>query len=289
MIIFIAGASGMFGSTLAPYLVSLGFTVIKHGNFAGQDVSCDLTNVADTHALLGKVRPDIIINLVAQTNVDNCEVNPHEAYLLNVRTVENLVSGIKDKNNSFFIQFSSDHLYDNIGPSIESEVRLTNVYALTKYAGELAAKSMPNTVLRTNFIGESLLDDRKSFSDWVIEKLENDSVITGFKDIIINPVSMTTLCSMVVLVIEKRIEGVFNLGSRMPMSKDEIIFEIADAYGYSKSNINCGLSTDYNFKAYRPKDMSMDCQKFEKAFDIELPYLNHEIHNLKRGVNVITK
>ena len=53
-------------------------------------------------------------------------------------------------------------------------------------------------------------------------------------------------------------------------SESQIIFEIADAYGYSKSNINCGLSTDYNFKAYRPKDMSMDCQKFEKAFDIEL-------------------
>ena len=94
MRVLIVGASGLLGSTLSPFLARAGYEIMKHGQSAANDVLCDLTDREATIAMLEATRPDVVINLVALSNVDKCEENPHLAYLLNVRTVENLVAGM---------------------------------------------------------------------------------------------------------------------------------------------------------------------------------------------------
>lgn len=288
MRILVSGASGLLGATLAPFLARLGHDVVRHGKSAGTDVSCDLTDRAATLALLDDMRPDIVVNLVAWTNVDNCEKDPHGAYLLNVRTVENLAAGMRAHRGAFLIQLSTDQVYDSPGPSQEGEIRLTNTYALTKYAGELAAALVPGAILRTNFFGSSLLPSRRSLSDWILDNLRGGRPFTAFSDVVTNPLSMTTLSAMISRVIERRIEGVFNLGSRGGMSKADFAFEIARVYGLSTHNVMRGVSGELDLLAYRPKDMSMDCKRFEAAFDVSLPNLGDEIRNLKRSPDAIT-
>lgn len=288
MRILIAGASGLLGTTLAPFLAGIGHEIVRHGHSAHSsrsDVSCDLTNRHATAALLNKVNPEIVINLVAWSDVDKCEQDPHGAYLLNVRTVENLVASMRNRKSQFLIQISTDQVYDSIGPSREDDIRLTNTYALTKYAGELAASLMPSAILRTNFFGHSLLPTRKSFSDWALDNLRDGKSFTAFTDVMANPLSMMTLCTMIARVIEKRTEGVFNLGSRGVMSKADFVFEIARVYGLSTNAIKRGEAGDVNLFAYRPKDMSMDCKRFEAAFDATLPQIEDEIANLKRNAD----
>ena len=141
----------MLGCTLAPFLMSRGHSVICHGHSAVADVSCDLTDRTATNALMQAVGPQCVINLVAATNVDECERNPHAAYMLNVRTVETIVESLARRNQALLVHVSTDQVYDTAGESSESDIRLTNTYALSKYAGELAALRMPAVVLRTNF------------------------------------------------------------------------------------------------------------------------------------------
>jgi len=281
MRILITGASGLLGTTLAPFLAGIGHNIVRHGHSAGGDVSCDLTDRATTLALVDDVRPEIAVNLVAWTDVDKCEQDPHEAYLHNTRPVENLVAGMRTHEGSFLIQISTDQVYDSVGPNPEDNIRLANTYALTKYAGELAASLMPSTILRTNFFGPSLLPNRKSFSDWVLDNLRNSISFTAFTDVVTNPLSMMTLCTMIGRAIEKRIEGIFNLGSHGAMSKADFIFEIARVYGLSTNAVKKGASGEAGLFAYRPKDMSMDCGRFETAFDVTLPRLQDEISSLK--------
>lgn len=288
MRVLITGATGLLGSTLAPFLTGIGHDIIRHGNSAKSDVSCDLTHRALTLALLNDICPEIVVNLVAWTNVDRCEEDPHRAYLLNVRTVENLVASMRDRANAYLIHISTDQVYDSVGPSREDEIRLTNIYALTKYAGELAAAFMPSTILRTSFFGPSLLPDRKSLSDWLLDSLRGGRPFTVFTDVVMNPLSMATLSAMIDRVIESRIEGVFNLGSRGEMSKADFAFGIARVYGLSTHNVMRGVSSDIDLPAYRPKNMSMDCKRFEAAFDVILPNLGDEIRNLNGGLDAIT-
>lgn len=287
MRILVTGASGLLGATLAPFLARVGYDVVRQSRTAESDVSCDLTDRHETLALLGRIRPDIVVNLVAQTNVDKCEEDPHEAYLLNVRVVENLVAGMRDRANVHLIHLSTDQVYDSAGPSREDDVRLTNTYALTKYAGELAAAQMRSTVLRTNFFGPSLLSGRKSFSDWLLCSLQDREPITVFTDVVFNPLSMGTLCAMIDRVIGKRLEGVFNLGSRGFISKADFALELARTYELAVDKVTRGLCSDMGLAAYRPKDMSMDCARFETTFDVELPGIQNEIRDLRRNPNAI--
>jgi dTDP-4-dehydrorhamnose reductase len=279
--VLITGASGMLGNTLAPVLARAGHDVVRHGHHRGADVSCDLTQNTSARALIDNVHPEVIVNLVAATDVDECERDPHAAYLLNVRTVENLVAAMREQ---FFIQLSTDQVYDCAGPSKEDDVRLTNTYALTKYAAELAAVRVPSTVLRTNFFGPSRLAGRKSFSDWALDSLQNAKPITVFEDVVISPLSMRTLSAMIDRVIKRRVAGIFNLGSRDAISKADLVFEIARAYGLSTRAVTRGSVRDVNLAAYRPNDMSMDCARFEAAFDTALPRLHEEIEHLKEGI-----
>ena len=287
MRILILGATGLLGATLVPLLIRNGHDIVRHGNHTECDISCDLTNTEAAHSLFDKVNPDIIINLVALTNVDLCEKEIHQAYLLNVKTVENVVSGILKKHqNTFLIHISTDQVYDSKELSCENEIKLTNTYALTKYASELAAKFIPSTILRTNFFGQSLLVGRESFSDWILNSLRNNNSITVFNDIVINPLSMKSLSEIIESVIKNRIEGVFNIGSHGAMSKADIAFEIAQLYNVPTQNMKRGLSTDIDLLAYRPKNMSMNCTKFEETYNYKLPTLLDEINSIKEKLNV---
>jgi len=129
--ILLVGGSGMLGSNLAPLLRGSA-PVLVHGHQAQADLRADFTDASQAHTLLESSRPTAIINLAGLTNVDACELQPNQAYRLNVRIVENLVSWISLQDSPpVFIHISTDQLYDGEGPHLEDDVTLSNTYALT--------------------------------------------------------------------------------------------------------------------------------------------------------------
>jgi len=280
--ILVTGATGMLGSTLTPVLASGGHEVVRHGHSLGADIGADLTDAAATARMLDEVRPDAIVNLVALTNVDACEGEPHRAHLLNTRVVENLAAWAKERADAHLVQVSTDQVYDGEGLNREEDTRLTNTYALTKYAGELAAALCGATVLRTNLFGRSRLEGRKSLSDWLLQSLESGDAIKVFTDVAFSPLNMTTLSGFIGLAAERRVGGTYNLGSREGMSKADFAFALAEAFGLDSTCLTRDQSASVALKAYRPKNMCMDCRKFENSFGVALPTLVEEIGKLKR-------
>lgn len=285
MRILITGASGMLGRTLSPFLASQGHTVIRHGNNTALDVVCDLTNVFETASMLETVVPDCVVNLVAATNVDECERSPQTAYLLNVRTVENLVASLATQKNVFLVHISTDQVYDSPGDSNEQNIHMTNTYALSKYAGELAALRMSAAVLRTNFFGLSRHPNRKSFSDWLLNNFIGGKEFTAFTDVAFTPLLMQTLSEAIDRVLRRQVAGVFNLGSHQGMSKADFAAVIAQTFDLPPIGMRLGTTVDVKLDAYRPKNMCMNSIKFERAFDMKLPRLIDEIKRLKGEIN----
>ena len=133
--VLIAGASGLLGSSLTPLLKEYGHSVSSMGYSRSNDFSVDLTNYQAAHIALEAAMPEVIINLVALTNVDACELNPQSAYLLNCKTVENISSWIRAKEHlCHLIHISSDQVYDGQGPHSEEQITIRNQYAISKYA-----------------------------------------------------------------------------------------------------------------------------------------------------------
>lgn len=280
--VLVTGSRGLLGSSLVPHLRAHELTVISHGRSSDCDVCADLTDSQQVNAALDTARPDVIVNLAALTNVDECERYPQRAYLSNVRIVENLAAWIRDKGTScHLVQLSTDQVYDGPGPHKENDILPSNYYAFSKYAGERVAASVRSTILRTNFFGRSDCASRKSFTDWLVQSLLEKRAMTVFDDVKFSPLSLACLVGMLALVIERRCEGTFNLGARSGMSKADFAFGLAEVAGLSAACMSRGTSNDVQLAAYRPKDMSMDPSLFEATFDIRLPSLKDELQSMK--------
>lgn len=280
--VLVTGARGLLGSSLVPHLQACGYNVLCHARKGDVDIQADLTDSDLVSTTLDKVVPEVIVNLAALTNVDECERNPQSAYMANVRIVENLVKWIqKNDNKCYLVQISSDQVYDGHGPHRESDITLTNYYGFSKYAGELAAATVPSTILRTNFFGPSLCSGRASLSDWIVNSLIQGDSITVFEDILFSPLTLQRLIELIELIIVKRLQGVFNLGSKDGMSKADFAFAIAKTLDLPTQTMGRGTSDKVKLSAYRPKDMCMDVAHFEKVFSVKLPTLIEEIQSLK--------
>lgn len=281
MKVLVTGASGLFGSTLVPVLAQAGLEVITHGRSGNCVEVCNLTDSSSVLAMLSRVEPSCVVNLVAATNVDRCETDVDHAYQTNVRTVTNLVQGVKLVGISSFIHVSTDQVYDSPGLSLEHDVTIRNVYALSKLAGEQVALGVGGTVLRTNFFGPSVATHRSSFSDWVLCNLKRQVGFTVFDDVVFTPLSMKSLAELVCTVVKHPVPGVFNLGSHGAISKADFAFRLAELFNLDSSHMRRGSVEDLATAARRPHNMSMCCDKSETVFGVRLPEISEEIKLLR--------
>ena len=283
--ILILGGSGMLGSSLTPYLKNQGLKVfcvsreLKHKS----DLIIDYMDEELFTTILNKIKPSIIINLAALTDVDKCQLYPHEAYLANVMVVERASSWIKENENCHLIQISTDHVYDGVGPHFEDDVKLINYYGFSKYAGELAALNVPSTILRTNFFGKSKNNERLSFSDWAYKSLINKEKIFVFDDVFFSPLCMQSLIQFINIIIMNPISGIFNLGSKEGLSKADFVYRFAKILGLETKNVTRISYKDMNINIPRPSDMRMDCSKFESI------YSQKKISTLQDEIDLIKK
>lgn len=277
--ILITGATGLLGTTLAPFLKKCGYSIATLARTGEADFLVDLADREKSLEMLMQIKPGMIINLASLTSVELCQDEPNMAYLANTRTVENIAYWIqKTEADCHLVQISTDHIYDGAVLHTEDEITLTNIYAFSKYAGELAASRVPSSILRTNFIGRSKVSHRESLSDWVYTSLTNGKHVQVLDDVFFSPLSMSTLVEMIQLVVEKKPIGIFNLGSHNGISKADFDFAFADRLKLPTETMSRIKTRQAAFlKAYRPKDMRMDCSKFENALGVKLPQLNDEI------------
>ncbi len=277
--ILVTGATGLLGSSLVPLLQERGHHVLRLGHTHAADLNANLASFVQTSFALDQARPEVIINLTALTNVDRCESHPHEAYLLNVKPVENLCAWMRVSGRPcYLIQISSDQVYDGAGPHEESILTIRNYYAMSKLAGEFAAGAVPSSIFRTNFFGRSLREGRASFTDWLHGALRGQTPINVFEDVMFSPLGIGTLCNCIERAIVKQPLGVFNLGSRDGMSKADFAFAFAHATKLPTTNLMRGKASKVATLAVRrPTDMRMQCERFESRMGLKLPRLIDEI------------
>jgi len=278
--ILILGSSGMLGSSLKEYFGNIEVNATYHGRGNLDHLGCDLLDCKELHRLLIIEAPDVIINLAGETNVDSCEHNINKAFKKNVQIIENLRDYFTSSNPScHLIQISTDHLYDSNKISSEDELNIQNVYALSKYAGELVTKSITknHTILRTNFFGKSKSLKKQSISDWIFDSATSENRITVFSDVHFSPISMLTLSWIINEVVQKRIFGLYNIGSRDGVSKADFAFKFAESLNLNTKNFKRAQFKISDSMARRPKDMRMDVSLFEATFNMKAPTLLEEI------------
>ena len=260
MKILILGSSGILGSYLYNFLKK-DYKVINNGI---KKRKVNLLKFNSLKKFLIKTTPDIIINCVAVTNIDDCHIYKKKAYNINYLIVKNIFFIIKKYSiNSKIIQISTDQFYNNKKKKLAERVCIKN-------------KSI---VLRTNFFGLSL-SNNQSFSDWVYKSFKSKTFFYLLDDVYFSPLNLSTLSNMIKKVIKniKYTQGIFNVGSRDCISKKEFAIKFAKMCKIYKKNYQL-ISSKSLFTVKRPKFMCMNIQKFEKTFNVKLPSVYNQLTN----------
>ena len=145
-----------------------------------------------------------------------------------------------------------------------------NIYAKTKYEGELFAKQNADSlILRTNIYGINV-QNKKSFGEWVAKALENDEEINMFTDIVFSPILVNELAQIIDKCIDKDLSGLYHACATGAITKYNFGMILKDVFKIKTGKINKTTSSIMNFKAKRAKNMGMSNKKLREALDVDI-------------------
>lgn len=125
------GASGQVGTALQR-------TIPDSWTLAAHDLETDIRQERAVSAAIDDVRPDVIINCAAFTNVDGAESNVDEAHDVNA-VAPGVIAGAAVHAGVRFIHISTDYVFDGRAhrPYLpDAPTAPQSVYGRTKYEGE---------------------------------------------------------------------------------------------------------------------------------------------------------
>jgi dTDP-4-dehydrorhamnose reductase len=102
----------------------------------------DLEKLDSLKALIERVRPTIVLNAAAYTNVDACEKDPGRAFAVNATAVDALARECENRGIAFGT-VSTDYVFSGDGDRPyreEDDARPVNSYGVSKLAGELLTR-----------------------------------------------------------------------------------------------------------------------------------------------------
>tara|TARA_B110000116_G_scaffold247480_1_gene239882 strand:- start:109 stop:1035 length:927 start_codon:yes stop_codon:yes gene_type:complete len=285
-VVLVFGGSGLLG-VHCEYILKHNYEVIFTYNsnpiLINNSVAFNaLEKTVEIDRMLGKYRPDIIINALALVTVDGCESNPDLAKRLNVDFVKDLVISMKKNslNDTHLIQISTDSVYgqqksSEIRPWVETDpLKPLSVYARTKLKGEIEANRHSGSVsiLRTAFYGINPYA-RKGLLWWIIGNARNNKQIDGWENIYFSPISATRLVKIIQMMIEKSVSGIYNIASVDSCNKFDFVESVCKNIGHP-IKINRVSSNFIGTPMIRPEYSVIDTQKLSTIIPWELYWRN---------------
>ena len=285
--ILITGGSGLLGVNLAIRLRKK-FKVFILTN--KKTINIPSTISIDGKAYLNQqkeyLKPDIVINTVALTNIELCEDNPYLAIEANLKYLELLVVLCK-KNNSKLVHISTDHLFDGLNSfsSEDSYVNPVNQYAKTKLEAEnYVQNEISNAlIIRTNFFGWGP-SYRNSFSDIIINTLKQKKEIFLFEDAFFSPVSTRRLSEIIVKLFEHDTHGIFNVSSNDRISKLHFGLIMCDYFQLDNSLVSSSNLEHQKHLTKRPKDTSLSNEKVSNFLMFDCGSVANNINDLNYDI-----
>ncbi len=244
----------------------------------------DILNKKELKALLNEIKPDIIINTAAMTDVDRCETDKKLCRDLNVGLVENLWRYCL-VSDSHLITFSTDYIFDGErGPYCETDKpNPLSYYGKSKLAAENLFYGMDRqfTVIRTNVIYGSSHYGKSDFINWVRRNLEEKQEISIVKGQWCNPTFTDDLAYALLKIIEKKRTGVYHIGGADWLNRFDIALRVADVFGLDAGLISPIPSSALVQKARRPEKGGLIRLKAETDLNMKFSSLENGLHALK--------
>ena len=230
----------------------------------------DLTQREKVQNILSGIKPEIIINTAAFTDVDKSEEKRDLCWTTNVRSVEILVEAASDIS-PVFVQISTDYVFDGKSGSYRetSETKPVSYYGQTKLAAEkiIRGSGLEYIIARSMILYGSGQKIRKNFVTWVIQQLKSENKIKVVNDQRGNPTLADDLSEAIRRLLEKEEYGIFHISGTEVCSRYEFAQKIIDVFDLDGKLIEEVDSSSFKQTAIRPVNSSFNLDKLSNTLD----------------------
>ena len=293
MKILVTGSNGLLGQKLTELLesdasIELIATATRPAAIPvnrGKFFLLDITNAGSVHQIMDDVKPDVIINTAAMTQVDQCETQREVCWQTNVTAVENLVVAAK-RNNSHLVHVSTDFIFDGTKELLDENAvpNPVNFYGDSKLAGEkvILGSDISWSILRTVLVFGVTRDmSRSNIVLWVKKSLEQGKTIQVVNDQWRTPTLAEDLAMGCYLAAKKKAKGIYNISGKDYLSAYDIAIRTAEFFQLDKSLIKETDSTQFTQPARRPLRTGFEIDKARKE-------LGYEPRSFEEGLAVLS-
>jgi len=245
--ILITGSNGQLGRA-----INRKYEADSRYELVNTDVGeLDITSVDAVLQMVDQVKPDIIINCAAHTNVNLCESDWDNAYRINAIGPRNL-SIAATRMNARMVHVSTDYVFDGSASSPYTEFDATKpcgAYGKTKLEGENFVKQFAKEfyIIRTAW----LYGDGNNFVKTMLRLAETNETVSVVRDQFGTPTSARVLTDMIAALIETDNFGTFHGTCEGACSWADFAEEIFRLAGRT-TRVNRITTEEYPTPAKRP-------------------------------------
>ena len=263
MKILITGSKGMLGSDIVKEFKNFDL-------YSFDKDELDITKTEEINKTLQKIKPDIVINCAAYTDVDGSESDKEIALEINADSVKNLAQACR-KINSVFVHFSTDYVFDGSNKNGYRENGKKNPVSYYGYTKSLGEDYIRQELKNYYIIRTSWLFGKKgrNFIEAIIKK-SKEKEIKVVNDQTGSPTYTKDLAKAVKELITKNYDyGIYHITNSGYCTWFDFAKEILKQ---KKSNAKVApiTSKELNLAAKRPKCSILINTKFKN----KLPFWN---------------
>ncbi|MFA5374646.1 MAG: dTDP-4-dehydrorhamnose reductase [Dehalococcoidia bacterium] len=266
MKVLVTGAGGMLAEDLVPCLSQRGHEVVPIA-----EIDLDICDLERVKSAVSRIKPDILINCAAYTDVDGAEANRDTAFRVNGLGVKNLASACAEAGCAI-AHFSTDYIFNGKkrGPyRIEDKPHPLNAYGESKLEGERYLQQLASRfyLIRTSWLFGL---HGKNFVETILKASEKQSELRVVNDQRGAPTFTQDLSRAVADLISTGRCGIYHITNQGKTSW----------YGYAaaiikKARRNTAVvpvsSGEINRPAVRPKNSSLDPYPLKETIGYLLP------------------
>jgi dTDP-4-dehydrorhamnose reductase len=220
--VLVTGAAGQLGREM----VRVAGTAVVAGLVRAD---LDVSDSAAVHEAVAGLRPDVVVNCAAWTDVDGCELDPERAQTVNADAVGFLAEAC-DEVGAHLVHVSTDYVFNGEASTPYGEDHPTdpvNAYGASKLAGEVAAGAGA-TVVRSTWLQPA---DLPGMVGRVIDSLEAGVSIRVVDDRRACPTFVADLVPVILRLGAERVTGVVHATNAGVTSWHGFAREVARASG----------------------------------------------------------
>lgn len=234
----------------------------------------DIKDSVAVTALVGNVKPDLVVNAAAMTDVDGCERDPDEAKHVNETAAGHLAFATKEVGAAF-VHASTDYVFDGTCPATEeTERHPLNVYGETKLLGErVVARAHPHAlILRLSAVfGWNRISLKTNAVTWILQRLEAGQEVPLFHDQKITPTYAKTAAEVALVLWARNTSGVFHVACADAVSRVDMGRAIADVFRISAPKLTPISMASVALHAKRPAAPCLIVRKIEETLKRPMP------------------